>query len=40
LLWGTLHGDSDQQNSRTIVEVRTAFAQGGIAAVLAKYPMP
>jgi hypothetical protein len=40
LLWGTLHGDSDQQNSRTIVEVRTAFAQGGIAAVLAKYPIP
>jgi hypothetical protein len=40
LVWGTLHGNSDQENSRTMTEVRTVFKQGGVAAVLAKFPIP
>jgi len=40
LLWGTLHGNSDEQNARTAQEARLAFAEGGTAAVLAKFPIP
>ncbi len=40
LTWGTLHGDSDDENTRNMLDVRTVFDRGGAAAVLARYPIP
>lgn len=40
LTWGPLHGYTDEENNRNRAAFFAAFAQGGTAAILQKFPIP
>jgi hypothetical protein len=40
LIWGTLNGYSDDENTRKRAEVEAAYFQGGTAELLKRFPIP
>lgn len=40
LIWGTLNGYSDDENTRRRAEFEAAYFAGGTAGLLKKFPIP